>query len=124
MIKKIYICLFLAISFLNGYAQKRTNIDDNWLFHYGNSENVKEDFDFIVSRAVTNMPDFYSWVRNKIRKEQKHELKNGILYLKGGDLTEELIDFPKATLYNLSDFFEDEFFETKKVVHLPLKFKP
>lgn len=88
------------------------------------AENVKEDFDFIVSRAVTNMPDFYSWVRNKIRKEQKHELKNGILYLKGGDLTEELIDFPKATLYNLSDFFEDEFFETKKVVHLPLKFKP
>ena len=88
------------------------------------AENVKEEFDFIVSRAVTNMPDFYSWVRNKIRKEQKHELKNGILYLKGGDLTEELIDFPKATLYNLSDFFEDEFFETKKVVHLPLKFKP
>ena len=88
------------------------------------AENVKEEFDFIVSRAVTNMPDFYSWVRNKIRKEQKHELKNGILYLKGGDLTEELIDFPKAKLYNLSDFFEDEFFETKKVVHLPLKFKP
>lgn len=88
------------------------------------AENVKEDFDFIVSRAVTNMPDFYSWVKNKIKKEQKHDLKNGILYLKGGDLTEELKDFPKATLYNLSDFFEDEFFETKKVVHLPLKFKP
>jgi 16S rRNA (guanine527-N7)-methyltransferase len=49
-------------------------------------------------------------------------LKNGILYLKGGDLTEELKDFPKATEYNISDFFEDEFFETKKVVHLPLKF--
>ena len=88
------------------------------------AENVKEDFDFIVSRAVTNMPDFYSWVKNKIKKEQKHDLKNGILYLKGGDLTDELKDFPKATLYNLSDFFEDEFFETKKVVHLPLKFKP
>lgn len=88
------------------------------------AENAKEDFDFIVSRAVTNMPDFYSWVKNKIKKEQKHDLKNGILYLKGGDLTEELKDFPKATLYNLSDFFEDEFFETKKVVHLPLKFKP
>lgn len=88
------------------------------------AENVKENFDFIVSRAVTNMPDFYSWVKNKIKKEQKHDLKNGILYLKGGDLTEELKDFPKATLYNISDFFEDEFFETKKVVHLPLKFKP
>lgn len=86
------------------------------------AENVKGDFDFIVSRAVTNMPDFVSWVKTKIKKEHKHELKNGILYLKGGDLTEELKDFPKATLYDLADFFEDEFFETKKVVHLPLKF--
>ncbi len=86
------------------------------------AELVKGDFDFIVSRAVTNMPDFVSWVKDKIKKKSKHELKNGILYLKGGDLTEELKDFPKATEYNLSDFFEDEFFETKKVVHLPLKF--
>jgi 16S rRNA (guanine527-N7)-methyltransferase len=86
------------------------------------AENVKGDFDFIVSRAVTNMPDFVSWVKTKIKKNNKHELKNGILYLKGGDLTEELKDFPKASEYNLADFFEDEFFETKKVVHLPLKF--
>jgi 16S rRNA (guanine527-N7)-methyltransferase len=86
------------------------------------AENVKGDFDFIVSRAVTNMPDFVSWIKTKIKKQNKHELKNGILYLKGGDLTEELKDFPKATEYNISDFFEDEFFETKKVVHLPLKF--
>jgi 16S rRNA (guanine527-N7)-methyltransferase len=86
------------------------------------AELVKGDFDFIVSRAVTNMPDFVSWVKDKIKKKSKHELKNGILYLKGGDLTEELKDFPKATEYNLSDYFEDEFFETKKVVHLPLKF--
>ncbi|MBP6758419.1 MAG: 16S rRNA (guanine(527)-N(7))-methyltransferase RsmG [Flavobacterium sp.] len=86
------------------------------------AELVKGDFDFIVSRAVTNMPDFVSWIKDKIKKKSKHELKNGILYLKGGDLTEELKDFPKATEYNLADFFEDEFFETKKVVHLPLKF--
>ncbi len=86
------------------------------------AELVKGDFDFIVSRAVTNMPDFVSWIKDKIKKKSKHELRNGILYLKGGDLTEELKDFPKATEYNLSDFFEDEFFETKKVVHLPLKF--
>ncbi len=86
------------------------------------AENVKGDFDFIVSRAVTNMPDFVSWVKTKIKKQHKHELKNGILYLKGGDLTEELKDFPKATLYDLADYFEDEFFETKKVVYLPLKF--
>ena len=86
------------------------------------AELVKGDFDFIVSRAVTNMPDFVSWIKDKIKKQHKHSLKNGILYLKGGDLTEELKDFPKATLYDLADVFEDEFFETKKVVHLPLKF--
>ena len=87
------------------------------------AELVKQEFDFIVSRAVTNMPDFVSWVDGKITKKQNHELANGILYLKGGDLTEELAAFPKATEYNLSDFFTDEFFETKKVVHLPLKYK-
>jgi 16S rRNA (guanine527-N7)-methyltransferase len=87
------------------------------------AENVKGDFDFIVSRAVTNMPDFVSWIKDKIKKQNKHELKNGILYLKGGDLTKELKDFPNATEYNIAAFFSDEFFETKKVVHLPLKFK-
>jgi 16S rRNA (guanine527-N7)-methyltransferase len=87
------------------------------------AELVKQEFDFIVSRAVTNMPDFVNWVEDKVAKKQHHELANGILYLKGGDLTEELRAFPKATQYNLSDFFSDEFFETKKVVHLPLKFK-
>jgi 16S rRNA (guanine527-N7)-methyltransferase len=87
------------------------------------AENVKGDYDFIVSRAVTNMPDFVSWIYDKIKKTNKHELKNGILYLKGGDLTEELKDFPKATEYNISEFFDNEFFETKKVVHVPLKFK-
>lgn len=86
------------------------------------AENVKGEFDFIVSRAVTNMTDFVSWIDDKIKKQNKHELKNGILYLKGGDLTAELKDFPKATEYNLSDYFKEEFFETKKVVHLPLKF--
>jgi len=87
------------------------------------AELVKQEFDLIVSRAVTNMPDFVKWVADKVSKKQNHELANGILYLKGGDLTEELKDFPKATQYNLSDFFSDEFFETKKVVHLPLKYK-
>jgi 16S rRNA (guanine527-N7)-methyltransferase len=87
------------------------------------AENVKEEFDFIVSRAVTNMPDFVKWVKDKVKKKQNHELKNGVLYLKGGDLTEELQDFPKATQYDLADYFKTEFFETKKVVHLPLKYK-
>ena len=88
------------------------------------AENAKGDYDFIVSRAVTNMPDFYAWVKDKIKKQNKHALHNGILYLKGGDLTEELKGFPKATEYNIADFFSDPFFETKKVVHLPLQFKP
>lgn len=84
------------------------------------AENVKGNFDFIVSRAVTNMPDFVSWIKNKIKKQNNHALKNGILYLKGGDLTEELKDFPKAIQFPISDFFSDDFFETKKVVHLEL----
>ena len=88
------------------------------------AQKVPGDFDFIVSRAVTNMPDFVNWVKKKIAKQQKHDLKNGILYLKGGDLEEELLLFPKATTYNLATFFQESFFETKKVVHLPLKYKP
>ena len=86
------------------------------------AENVKGDFDFIISRAVTNMPDFVNWIKYKIKKTNKHELANGILYLKGGDLTEELKDFPKATEFEIANFFENDFFETKKVVHVPLKF--
>jgi len=88
------------------------------------AEKVKGEFDFIVSRAVTKMEDFVRWTNGKIAKQQNHRLKNGILYLKGGDLTEELSGFPSATLYNLSDFFSEPFFETKKVVHLPRKHRP
>lgn len=87
------------------------------------ANSVKQEFDFIVSRAVTNMSDFVLWIQDKVKKKQNHELENGILYLKGGDLTEELASFPKAKQYNLSDYFSEEFFETKKVVHLPLKYK-
>ena len=88
------------------------------------AEDIDETFDFIVSRAVTDMSSFVGWVKRKVNKKSKHHLKNGILYLKGGDLTKELIAFPKATLFELSDYFEEDFFETKKVVHLPLKYKP
>lgn len=85
------------------------------------AEKVKGEFDFIVSRAVTSMPDFVKWVRNKVKKQSNHQIKNGILYLKGGDLTEELALYQNATTYQLSDYFKEDFFETKKVVHLPLK---
>lgn len=88
------------------------------------AEKVNGEFDFIVSRAVTAMPDFVKWVKKKCAKKQNHELKNGILYLKGGDLTEELSEFPNAKLFDLPDYFEEDFFETKKVVHIQLKFKP
>lgn len=80
-------------------------------------------FDFIVSRAVTRMPDFVKWVRKNIKKKSSHELKNGILYLKGGDLTEELSIFETVKEYNISDYYSESFFETKKVVYLPMKYK-
>jgi len=90
---------------------------------HGRAETIKGEFDFIVSRAVTTMPQFVNWIKNKVKKKQINSLKNGILYLKGGDLTEELQSFPQANVYNLSDYFEESFFETKKVVHLPVKYK-
>jgi len=85
------------------------------------AEKVNDKFDFIVSRAVTNMDDFVKWTYKKVAKKQNHFLKNGILYLKGGDLKQELQNFPDATIYNLTEYFKEEFFETKKVVHIPLK---
>ena len=69
------------------------------------------------------MPTFVHWVKGKIAKTSRHELKNGILYLKGGDLNEELQDYKSAKIYNLSEYFSEEFYETKKLVHLPLKYK-
>jgi len=84
-------------------------------------EEIAGKYDFIVSRAVTRMKEFYGWVKNKSKAESKHDLDNGILYLKGGDLDEELdeLKMPYA-LYTLSDYFKEEFFETKKVVFIPL----
>ena len=80
-------------------------------------------YDFIVSRAVAQMETFVRWVKGRAAKKSNHELKNGILYLKGGDLTEELKPYKAVKAYLLSDYFEEEFFVTKKVIHLPLKFK-
>lgn len=87
------------------------------------AEEVNRQFDFIVSRAVTQMDVFVSWVRHKTLKKNLHKLPNGILYLKGGELSEELASFPKAAIFPLKSYFEEAFFETKAVVHLPLKFK-
>lgn len=89
---------------------------------HGRAEKVKEEFDFIVSRAVTNMPDFVKWVKGKVKKDSVNDRKNGILYLKGGDLSEELAVYTTVQLFDLSDYFEEDFFETKKVVYLPMKY--
>lgn len=86
-------------------------------------EEVKDTYDFIVSRAVAQMETFVRWTKGKISKKQNHDLKNGILYLKGGDLTEELKLYTSATIYDLTDYFEEDFYETKKLVHLGMKFK-
>ncbi|MDC6365971.1 MULTISPECIES: 16S rRNA (guanine(527)-N(7))-methyltransferase RsmG [Flavobacteriaceae] len=86
-------------------------------------EDIDGQFDFIVSRAVAAMPTFVHWTKGKIKKDSAHERKNGILYLKGGDLTEELKDYATVQIFDLKDFFEEEFYETKKVVYLPQKFK-
>lgn len=85
------------------------------------AEKVNQEFDFIVSRAVTQMPQFVNWVKGKIKSKSIHERKNGILYLKGGDLTQELSVYTSASIYSLQDIFKEEFFDTKKVVYLPLK---
>ncbi|MDB4643375.1 16S rRNA (guanine(527)-N(7))-methyltransferase RsmG [Flavobacteriaceae bacterium] len=88
------------------------------------AQEFKRPVDFVVSRAVTKMDNFVPWVKKNIAKKSKHNLPNGILYLKGGNLKEELKSFPKATVFPLSDFFEEPFFETKKIVHVPLVKKP
>lgn len=86
-------------------------------------EELDQQFDFIVSRAVAAMPTFVHWVKGRIKKKSVHSLKNGILYLKGGDLEEELKNYKTAELFELADFFKEEFFETKRLVYLPMKFK-
>jgi 16S rRNA (guanine527-N7)-methyltransferase len=90
---------------------------------HGRVEDVKDTYDFIVSRAVAQMETFVRWTKGRIAKKQNHDLKNGILYLKGGDLSEELKIYTSATTYELPNYFEEPFFETKKVVHLGMKFK-
>jgi len=83
-------------------------------------EQVDRTFDFIVSRAVTRLPDFVRWTAYKFHKKSFNKIPNGILYLKGGDVTEELkvINGFRKKIYSISDYFEPDFFETKKMIHL------
>ncbi|SKC18048.1 16S rRNA (guanine(527)-N(7))-methyltransferase RsmG [Dyadobacter psychrophilus] len=85
------------------------------------AEKLDDSYEFVVSRAVTRITPFVGWVKKNISKNSFHSLRNGILYLKGGDLTEELSELnQKSRIYELSDFFEEEFFQTKKVLYVPL----
>lgn len=85
------------------------------------AEQIKGRYDFVVSRAVTRMKEFYGWVNNKIKDDSTHTLDNGILYLKGGDLDEEMNELKcPYSVYNLSDYFKEDFFETKRLVYVPL----
>ena len=93
----------------------------NILAEQNRAEQLKGKYDFIVSRAVTQMQEFYGWIHNKVKKESKHSLDNGILYLKGGDLDEEMEKLKRPySLYDLQAIFSEEFFATKKVVYMPL----
>ena len=84
---------------------------------HGRVEKLKEKFHFVVSRAVTQMPEFLRWLKGKFEKEQFNEKHNGVLYLKGGDLAEELAGL-RCEIFQLKNYFEEEFFDTKKVVYL------
>ncbi len=85
------------------------------------AEKLEDTYEFVVSRAVTRITPFVGWVRKNISRNSFHSLRNGILYLKGGDLAEELAELNmKTRTYELSDYFTEEFFETKKVVYVPL----
>ena len=86
-------------------------------------EAISEKNDFVVSRAVTDMKDFVSWIKFKINKNSFNDFKNGVLYLKGGDLNEELKSFKNVKTFELSEFFNEDFFNEKKVVYLPIKYK-
>ncbi|WDF45197.1 16S rRNA (guanine(527)-N(7))-methyltransferase RsmG [Chryseobacterium sp. KACC 21268] len=85
--------------------------------HHMRAEQLKEKFHFVVSRAVTQMPVFLTWLRGKFEKEQFNPKHNGVLYLKGGDLGEELAGL-RCEIFQLKNYFEEEFFDTKKVVYL------
>lgn len=84
---------------------------------HGRAEKLKEKFHFVVSRAVTQMPEFLKWLKGKFEKEQFNPKHNGILYLKGGDLAEELAGI-RCEIFNLKNYFDEEFFDTKKVVYV------
>ena len=115
--KRLYDLFFRAAAI----REKTEAIDFKFGFDSEPRKEIKDKYHFIVSRAVTAFPEFYNWVNHKILKDNFNDLANGILYLKGGDLQVEFGNhYNKAVFYDLKNYFEEEFFETKKVVHYKL----
>jgi len=96
---------------------------ENVIARHQRVEEDKQQYDFVVSRAVAAMPTFMRWIKGRIKKVSEHPIKNGVLYLKGGDLSEELQDYRTVQIYSLMNYYKEDFFETKKLVYLPQKFK-
>lgn len=95
---------------------------ENVKAYHQRAEEVKGQFDFVVTRAVTRIKKFIPWIKGKLSPESAHELKNGILFLKGGDLEEEIAEsHKKVEIYPLSDYFSEDFFETKVVAYTRVK---
>jgi 16S rRNA (guanine527-N7)-methyltransferase len=91
----------------------------NVMATHARAEQIAGKFDFVISRAVTQLKDFYPWVKDKFNKTSHNQLPNGILYLKGGDLKQEIAESGLAVQqFYLKDYFEEEFFETKQVVYV------
>jgi 16S rRNA (guanine527-N7)-methyltransferase len=94
---------------------------NNVTFENIRAEQLKSKYDFVVSRAVTSLAEFVVWVQGKINKRGQHNVQNGIFYLKGGDLDEEIKPFKKkATIFDIKDYFSEEYFQTKKIIYLPV----
>jgi 16S rRNA (guanine527-N7)-methyltransferase len=93
---------------------KLDNVKTSWI----RADKVSEKYDFVVSRAVTSIPEMHDWIGSKIEKKQNNSVHNGIILLKGGDLTEEIKNFKKSVVVNLTDYYEEYFFKTKRLVHL------
>ena len=92
--------------------------------HHMRAEKVKDSFDFVITRAVAPMIDLVKWTQKKYIKEQRHIIENGVIALKGGDLGQELASWGnRKTTVNLSDYFDEDFFETKKIIHIPVRSK-
>lgn len=95
---------------------------ENITAHHKRAEEIESQFDFVVTRAVANIKKFIPWIKGKLHPESFNELKNGVFFLKGGDLTEEIKESnKKVEIYPISDYFDEEFFETKVVIYTRVK---